>query len=407
MDLDAFDGQVLSLGISGFFRKIAKFFGAFYQDLMAFQEVGDEVFRRVGLHRKFGDGGQRCEGFQTAGGNDVERADSLGEFVDGEEELLILGLEKGVQAEEGGALHVPMGELGLPEQGVGVRQQAGEGVRDGIGRFGGFHDGLADLGRTFSFVPLADRCKRINPRHAAVYGPISREALPAPIKLLGTSSRGGMFTAEKVLTRTPIPNPQSSVKIAAVLLVFLTAAQLVPAAAELRQPFAIASLVVAIALLVMLFTGKTPQEAPQPAVAEAVKPIPTTIPQNQAQAEVVMLLGILQDKGRFIDFLMEDITPYSDADVGGVARAVHQGCKEALNEHFHIEPISTEGEGATITVPAGYSADDFRLVGNLSGEAPFTGKVVHKGWKTTSVKLPRVLKTDRLPAIAPAQVEVK
>ena len=104
---------------------------------------------------------------------------------------------------------------------------------------------------------------------------------------------------------------------------------------------------------------------------------------------------------------MEDITPYSDADVGGVARAVHQGCKEALNEHFHIEPISTEGEGATITVPAGYSADEFRLVGNLSGEAPFTGKIVHKGWKTTSVKLPRVLKTDRLPAIAPAQVEVK
>ena len=89
-----------------------------------------------------------------------------------------------------------------------------------------------------------------------------------------------------------------------------------------------------------------------------------------------------------------------------MARAVHQGCKAALNEHFHIEPISAEGEGATITIPAGYSADEFRLVGNLSGEAPFTGKIVHKGWKTTSVKLPRVLKTDRLPAIAPAQVEV-
>ncbi len=195
-------------------------------------------------------------------------------------------------------------------------------------------------------------------------------------------------------------------KIAAVLLVFLTAAQLVPAAAGVHQPLAIASLVVSIALLAMLFTGKNPQPALQPAVAEAVKPVPAAIPQNQAQAEVVTLLGIFQEKGRFIDFLMEDITPYSDADVGGVARAVHQGCKAALSEHFHIEPISTEGEGATITVPAGYSADEFRLVGNLSGEAPFTGKIVHKGWKTTSVKLPRVLKTDRLPAIAPAQVEV-
>ena len=196
-------------------------------------------------------------------------------------------------------------------------------------------------------------------------------------------------------------------KIAVILVILLTVAQLVPAAAGFSQILALATIVVAMALLVMLFTGKNPPEAPKPAVAEAVKPVSSAIPQNQAQAEVVTLLGILQEKGRFVDFLMEDITPYSDADVGGVARAVHQGCKEALSEHFHIEPISSEGEGATITVPAGYSADEFRLVGNLSGEAPFTGKIVHKGWKTTSVKLPRVLKTDRLPAIAPAQVEVK
>jgi hypothetical protein len=196
------------------------------------------------------------------------------------------------------------------------------------------------------------------------------------------------------------------VKSAAVLLILLTAAQLVPAAAGFSQILAIAALLAAIALLVTAFTAKAPQSTPKPAVAEAVKPAPAAITENQAQAEVVTLLGIFQERGRFIDFLMEDITPYSDADVGGVARAVHQGCKEALKEHFHIEPISTEGEGATITVPAGYSADEFRLVGNLSGEAPFTGKIVHKGWRTTSVKLPRVLKTDHLPAIAPTQVEV-
>ena len=195
-------------------------------------------------------------------------------------------------------------------------------------------------------------------------------------------------------------------KFAAILLVLLAAAQFVPAAADYSLILAIASLVTAIALLVLVFTSGSPQPAPKPALAEAVKPSPALIPQNQAQAEVVTLLGILQEKGRFVDFLMEDITPYSDADVGGVARAVHQGCKAALNEHFNIEPIRPEGEGASVTVPAGYSADEFRLVGNLSGEAPFTGKIVHKGWKTTSVRLPRVLKSDPLPAIAPAQIEV-
>jgi hypothetical protein len=197
------------------------------------------------------------------------------------------------------------------------------------------------------------------------------------------------------------------VKIVALLLVLLIAAQLGLAASEYSPILAIASLVVAIALLVMASLPGKPLPAPKPAVAEAVKPAPAAVPQNNAQAEVVTLLGVFQEKGRFVDFLMEDITPYSDAEVGGVARAVHQGCKAALTEHFKIEPIRPEGEGASITVPAGYSADEFRLVGNLSGEAPFTGKIVHKGWKTTSVKLPRVLKSDHLPAIAPAQVEVQ
>ena len=191
-------------------------------------------------------------------------------------------------------------------------------------------------------------------------------------------------------------------KIAAVLLVLLNAALLVPAAANYSQVLVTASLITALALLIAMFT----RAAARPAVAEAVKPSSAAVPQNQAQAEVVTLLGVFQEKGRLIDFLMEDITPHTDAEVGMVARAVHQGCKAALNEHFQIEPISPAGEGASITVPIGYAADEFRLVGNLAGEAPFTGKLVHQGWRTTLVKLPRILKTDRLPPIAPAQVEV-
>ena len=194
-------------------------------------------------------------------------------------------------------------------------------------------------------------------------------------------------------------------KTAAVLLVLLNAALLVPAAANYSQFLATASLITALALLIAMFTTAS-KPAAKPAVAEAVKPSPAAVPQNQAQAEVVTLLGVFQEKGRLIDFLMEDITPHTDAEVGMVARAVHQGCKAALNEHFQIEPISPAGEGASITVPIGYAADEFRLVGNLAGEAPFTGKLVHQGWRTTSVKLPRILKTDRLPPIAPAQIEV-
>ncbi len=197
-------------------------------------------------------------------------------------------------------------------------------------------------------------------------------------------------------------------KIASILLVLLIAALLIPALSPYSQYLVFAALIVGIVLLALSFIGGS-KVATKPAVAEAVKPVAAAPPKANPQAEVVTLLGVFQEKGRFVDFLMEDITPFSDAEVGSVARAVHQGCKAALKEHFQIEAISPEGEGAKITVPAGYPADEFRLVGNLSGEAPFSGTVVHKGWRTTSVKLPRVLiaSSDRLPVIAPAQVEVK
>ncbi|MBV8815569.1 MAG: DUF2760 domain-containing protein, partial [Verrucomicrobia bacterium] len=42
----------------------------------------------------------------------------------------------------------------------------------------------------------------------------------------------------------------------------------------------------------------------------------------------------------------------------------------------------------------------------ISGDPPFTGKLIHKGWKTDYVKLPRSTKTEGLPAIAPAEVEL-
>jgi Domain of unknown function (DUF2760) len=136
---------------------------------------------------------------------------------------------------------------------------------------------------------------------------------------------------------------------------------------------------------------------------------PPALAANQAEAEVVAFLGLLQEKGRLIDFLMEDLAGYEDSQIGAAARTVHQGCRQILNENFKISPIAEAEEGSRITVPAGYAADEYRLSGKISGNPPFTGTLVHKGWKTESVKLPRILKADekRLPSIAPAQVELK
>jgi hypothetical protein len=118
---------------------------------------------------------------------------------------------------------------------------------------------------------------------------------------------------------------------------------------------------------------------------------------------------MLQEKGRLVDFLMDDINRYNDAQVGAAARVVHAGCKSVLQEHFSIHPLRTEDEGSTVQVPAGYAADEYRLVGKIAGQAPFSGVLVHRGWKTDMVKLPQLLPSapGRLPAIAPAEVELK
>ena len=126
---------------------------------------------------------------------------------------------------------------------------------------------------------------------------------------------------------------------------------------------------------------------------------------------MVSLLAALQEKGRLVDFLMDDITAFEDAQVGAAARVVHQGCRAVLDEHFDIQAVEDTAEGASVTVPKDHAADEYRLTGNLSGEAPFSGTLVHKGWKTASVKLPRLIEVadddERLPAIAPAEVDVK
>jgi Domain of unknown function (DUF2760) len=195
--------------------------------------------------------------------------------------------------------------------------------------------------------------------------------------------------------------------IAAGLLAVLNGLLLVPAMSAYALPIATLALVLALAVLALSFTG--PREAPAPPPAPVVAPPPPAPPENRADAEVVAFIGLLQEKGRFVDFLMDDVSLYDDSRVGAAARVVHYGCRDVLSEHFKVTPISTADEGSQITVPEGYAADEYRLMGKITGNPPFKGVLLHKGWKTESVKLPRIIKAGerRLPSIAPALVEVK
>jgi Domain of unknown function (DUF2760) len=213
--------------------------------------------------------------------------------------------------------------------------------------------------------------------------------------------------------------------IAAVLIAILAGLLLVPATRDYLVPIAAAVFVLALLVLVLSLAGGTKSAAtpePAPDATAAPEPVTAAAPsfpppavvqppapaENQTEAEVVAFFALLQEKGRLVDFLMEDLTPYDDAQVGVAARVVHEGCRQVLQESFTITPISEAEEGSQVTVPAGYAADEYRIVGKLSGDPPFTGKLIHKGWRTEFIKLPRLVNAgqERLPAIAPAEVEI-
>lgn len=155
-------------------------------------------------------------------------------------------------------------------------------------------------------------------------------------------------------------------------------------------------------------TAEPAEPEPKPEPVEAAPP-PAAVAKEPDHGELLQLLAQLQEKGRFVDFVMDDVASYSDQQVGAAARVVHQGCQTVLKESLSIVPVTDKTENAAITLEPGYAVSDYRLVGKVQGEPPYNGLLVHKGWKVTDFKLPKLSLTEGapLPPIAPAQVELK
>ena len=139
-----------------------------------------------------------------------------------------------------------------------------------------------------------------------------------------------------------------------------------------------------------------------PAVAEPARPLL----RDTAPDSALQLLALLQREGRFVDFLEENVSAYSDAEIGGAARVVHEGCHKVIRDYLQIEPVRTEAEGARLTLAAGFDAAAVRLTGNVVGQPPFTGALMHRGWRVTEIKLPKLAEGHDVRVLAPAEVEL-
>jgi hypothetical protein len=148
-------------------------------------------------------------------------------------------------------------------------------------------------------------------------------------------------------------------------------------------------------------------DAPQAAAAPTPAPAPAPVPLRVATPDAALqLLSLLQREARLIDFTQENLSAYSDADIGAAARVVHEGCSKVLREHFTIEPVRSEAEGSRIVLEDGFDASAVRLTGNVVGTAPFRGALSHRGWRAASVRLPKLAEAHDAAILAPAEVEL-
>jgi len=159
---------------------------------------------------------------------------------------------------------------------------------------------------------------------------------------------------------------------------------------------------IAAPLVVSLLMAFLVRNAGSPAPSATVAAPPTA----PSSAPALRLLALLQQEGRFIDFLKEDIDSYDDAQIGAAVRSIHAGCRKALSERIELERIFAAEDGSEIVVEPGFDPAAVRLTGNVSGAPPFRGTLQHAGWRAVTVSLPLSPGDSDATIIAPAEVEL-
>ena len=138
---------------------------------------------------------------------------------------------------------------------------------------------------------------------------------------------------------------------------------------------------------------------------QPVAPKPTA--QARPQDGAVQILGILQRDSRLIDFLMEDISAYSDEQVGAAVRSLHGQSRDSLNRYLRLVPVIDGVEGSFTKLDSSDPAS-VKLLGNVpvSGKAS-GGLLRHKGWRAEKIDLPPIVSLVSASIIAPAEIEVE
>jgi hypothetical protein len=175
------------------------------------------------------------------------------------------------------------------------------------------------------------------------------------------------------------------------------------------------------AFFAILFAGKLPagvsraygpaQKAAKPVPQPKAAPQPKAVPQLKPSDGAIQMLSILQRDSRLIDFLMEDIAPYSDDQVGAAVRSIHDRCRETMERYITLAPVIDGVEGTFTKLDAKLDGGDpntVKLLGNVPASGKAAGGILrHKGWRAERVDLPQLAVSQNSSVVAPAEIEVE
>ena len=111
--------------------------------------------------------------------------------------------------------------------------------------------------------------------------------------------------------------------------------------------------------------------------------------QGHAEQAVIQFVRNMQSRGRILDFVMTDIHKLSDPQVGAASRVVHQGLRELMDDYFSVKPISSLEEGRMIPLHEEDLGRTVKLLQSRGETVPREGRLLHKGWQASQVKLPQ------------------
>src|SRR5262245_40802362 len=92
--------------------------------------------------------------------------------------------------------------------------------------------------------------------------------------------------------------------------------------------------------------------------------------QAPTRSDALTLLATLQREARLIDFFMEDLSGYDDAQIGAAVRDVHRDCAAALERMFALRPLRYQEEGSHVEIRADYNSLQVTLTGHVAGQMP-------------------------------------